>query len=172
MSTKATTMTAKRNGHTTTTAPNAPPTTAPLQPVIRVENVERACAFYQKLGFTQTMAVPASDGSWAWANLQFGASAFQVVPITTPNSPNTKREKKTRKETRGLGVTLYCNVPNVDAIYNTCRAAGLEFTSELHNEFWGDRAFTCIDAFGYEWMFGETVERLTPEQMLAAANPH
>ena len=178
MPTKTTLIAPKRNGQKASNATNATatqnpwPKLAPVQPVIRVENVQEACAFYQKLGFVQTMAVPANDGTWAWANLQYGASGFRVVPITTPDAPKTKREKKTRKGPRGLGVSFYCNVPNVDAVYNLCKTAGLEFTSEPFEAAWGDRVFSCIDACGYEWMFGQTVRQLTPDQIVASHNPH
>lgn len=178
MPTKTTLIAPKRNGATNARTTNATkssspwPKVGPIQPVLRVENVQEACAFYQRLGFVQTMAVPAGDGTWAWADLQFGTSSFRVVPVTTPEAPNTKREKKTRKGPRGLGVSFYCNVPNVDAVYNLCKAEGLAFTNEPFEAAWGDRVFSCIDACGYEWMFAQTVRQLTPDQIAASHNPH
>lgn len=170
---KTTTIVRKNARSSKSHGPNGSSHTTPtIQPWIRVENVEEACAFYQKLGFQQTMALPNSDGTWAWAVLRIGNGGIQLSPIDQPQTSNEVREKQIRNGPRGLGCSFYVTVPNVDKLYEVCTANGLEITAEPRNEFWGDRVFSCVDAYGYEWTFATTYKQMTPEDIVNSAQNH
>ena len=69
---------------------------------------------------------------------------------------------------RGLGVKLNLRVADLASAYRSCRAAGCTITSEPREEFWGERVFTFLDPFGYEWELAELVVPLSPQQMAEA----
>jgi uncharacterized glyoxalase superfamily protein PhnB len=46
---------------------------------------------------------------------------------------------------------------------------GCQITAEPVQEFWGDRTFSCLDPFGYEWQFTQTAKRMTFDQLAQAA---
>lgn len=145
---------------------------APIQPWIRVPDVRKALDFYSKLGFNKVFELPNPDGTLAMARLQTGTSILGLSPTNVPQTTNENREKAVRKGPLGTGVTLYTEVDDVKAAEAACKMAGLEFTSNLRDEFWGARVFSCLDPLGYEWMFGQTTKHLSPEEVLAAARQH
>lgn len=153
-------------------APAAPTTTPTIQPWLKVENVEEACRFYQRLGFQQTMALPNSDGTWAWAVLRLGNGGIQLSALESSYASGDSRERQTQNGPRGLGCTFYVQVPAVEETYRLCQENGLEITSELRSEFWGDRVFSCVDAYGFEWMFGTPYKQMTPEEIINSAQNH
>jgi uncharacterized glyoxalase superfamily protein PhnB len=51
-------------------------------------------------------------------------------------------------------------VPDLVATYTACVAAHCQITTEPMHDVSGDRSFSCLDPFGYEWQFTEAAERL------------
>jgi len=47
--------------------------------------------------------------------------------------------------------SLYLYVDDVDAAYETAKAAGAAIEAELEDMFWGDRYFQLADPAGYSW---------------------
>ena len=60
-------------------------------------------------------------------------------------------------------------MPDLIATYAACVAAGCTVAAEPVQELWGDRTFTCLDPFGYEWQFTQTSGRMTFDQIARAA---
>lgn len=145
---------------------------APIQPWIRVADVRKALEFYTAMGFSKVFELPNPDGTIARATIQTGTSLIGLSPIDIPQSTHEKREALVRKGPRGVGVTFYTEVDDVAEAHTACKKAGLEFTSNLRDEFWGARVFSCIDPFGYEWMFGQTTKHMSPDEVVAAARQH
>ena len=60
---------------------------------------------------------------------------------------------------------LYVYVPDVDATYQRCLAAGAVSTRELKNQFYGDRNGAVRDPLGNEWFIATHVEDVSMEEM-------
>ena len=42
-------------------------------------------------------------------------------------------------------------VEDLDAVLAYCKDAGCEIVSDPEDTPWGDRVFSCLDPFGFEW---------------------
>lgn len=82
--------------------------------------------------------------------------------------PDSERERRTQRGPRGLGVVIGLGVDDLEAAYAYCTRAGCEVTCEPMEEAWGERLFTCIDPFGYEWELTVPVPGAEPADATAA----
>lgn len=163
----ATTKTTTKNKATNN--PTNTPQFAPIGVNLRVPNIEEAARFYERIGFTQVMALPGPDGKWAFCMLNFGNSVIMLGPREQPNYPDKARERQHQKGPYSLGISLYLNVPDLASAYRACKNNGCKIVIEPMDEFWGDRSFTCVDPYGYEWQIAQTMRQLTPAEMAEAA---
>ena len=120
---------------------------------LRVASVPAAVTFYEGLGFEQTGVVPDPDGNPVLAILRQGTVGLVVDALVGLPFPDTERERQIQSGPRGLGVVIGLEVADLDATYAYCIGAGCEITCEPMDEAWGERLFTCVDPFGYEWEF-------------------
>jgi uncharacterized glyoxalase superfamily protein PhnB len=44
--------------------------------------------------------------------------------------------------------------------YEACVEAGCKITEHPAQELWGDRTFSCLDPFGYEWQFTQRADQV------------
>ena len=65
----------------------------------------------------------------------------------------------------GSPVSFYVYVDDVDEAFNKARAAGAEVLMPVEDMFWGDRAGTVQDPFGYSWMLATHTRDLTLEEI-------
>jgi len=142
---------------------------SPIAVSLRVADVRRAAEFYQQIGFKFVMAVPDEGDGWLLCLLRYGSGSILLGALDHPQFPRTGRQARLRSGPRGLGVRIDLTVPDLAATYTACAAAGCRVTAEPVQEFWGDRSFSCLDPFGYEWQFTQTAERMTFEQLSQAA---
>jgi uncharacterized glyoxalase superfamily protein PhnB len=120
---------------------------------LRVEDVPAAIAFYGGLGFEQEGRVPNAEGEPVMAILRRGTATVVVEALIGLPFPDTERERSVQAGPRGLGMVIGLGVDDLDATYDYCTQAGCEITCEPMDEAWGERLFTCVDPFGYEWEF-------------------
>jgi uncharacterized glyoxalase superfamily protein PhnB len=142
---------------------------SPIAVGLRVANVRRAAEFYQEIGFKFVMAVPDENDGWLLCLLRYGSGSILLGALDHPQFPRTSRHRRVQAGPRGLGVRIDLTVPDLAATYAACVAAGCQITAEPVQEFWGDRTFSCLDPFGYEWQFSQTAERMTFDQLAQAA---
>jgi uncharacterized glyoxalase superfamily protein PhnB len=124
---------------------------------LRVDDVPAAMNFYGGLGFAQVGVVPDPEGSPVLAILQRGAVTLIVDALVGMPFPDSPRERQIQRGPRGLGVVIGLGVSDLDATYAYCAAAGCEITCEPMDEAWGERVFSCLDPFGYEWEFSHPI---------------
>jgi PhnB protein len=162
--------TPRRLVHKTPKTAPSPITEGPqVQPVLRVPDVEEALAFYTGLGFEPLLAVPGTRHDLAYAVLGHGTARFHLAPLEDPHGTSPGwNGNNTGHGPRGLGVTFYCFVPDVQAAYQEAHRVGCFVAGPPRDEPWGDRAFTCRDPYGYEWTFAQHLEDVSPEQWAAA----
>jgi uncharacterized glyoxalase superfamily protein PhnB len=140
--------------------------------VLTVEDVERASLFYQTLGFQQEMALQGDDGQLVHVTLRFGPNIFLLGRLGVTHYVNEIRASQIGAGPRGLGVTLLIVVPDLQAVYNAVKAAGLEILLEPVDEYYGDRVFMVIDPFGYEWKIAQTIKQMSSEDVIQASGLH
>jgi len=137
---------------------------APLMIGIRVHNVEESMDFYQGIGFKEHMRIPDEDGKLLMCILSYGSSVIEVGILDGLPNPDTERERSVKQGPRGLGVKIGLTVPDLNAIYDFFKDRNCVITTEPMDEFWGDRLFTAIDPFGYEWQITQIVKEMTPHE--------
>ena len=120
---------------------------------IRVPDVEEASAFYRGLGFNQIGLVPGPSGSPVLANLAQETFHLILDALVGLPFPETDRERMIKAGPRGLGCVIGLEVSDLDATFDYCTERGSEITGPMQVQPWGERTFTCIDPFGYEWKF-------------------
>lgn len=69
----------------------------------------------------------------------------------------------------GSPITLFVYMPNADAAFTQAVAAGGTATMPVADMFWGDRAGSIKDPFGYTWMIATHTKDLTQEQIRKGA---
>ena len=65
----------------------------------------------------------------------------------------------------GTTVAIHLHVDNVDALMSQAVEAGATVVRELKDQFYGERSGSVRDPFGHEWLLGQHIETVTPEEM-------
>jgi uncharacterized glyoxalase superfamily protein PhnB len=141
---------------------------SPLRIGVRVDDVSAAIRFYGGFGFETAGSVPGPDGEPVFAILRKAGSQLMVDALVGMPFPDTERERHVRAGPRGLGVVIGLVVDDVDGTHTYCVQQGCAITCEPMDEAWGDRVFTCLDPFGYEWEFLQPIADVDTADGLAA----
>jgi PhnB protein len=76
---------------------------------------------------------------------------------------------KTPKALGGSPAQLWIYVEDCDTLFGRALSAGGQVfggkTGEMSDQFWGDRAGTLQDPFGYKWSIATRKEDLSPKEM-------
>jgi uncharacterized glyoxalase superfamily protein PhnB len=135
---------------------------------LRVGDVPAAMKFYGGLGFEEVGVVPDPDGEPVLAILQQDEVKLILDALIGMPFPDSERERQVQRGPRGLGVVIGLGVDDLDAAYAYCTEAGCEITCEPMDEAWGDRVFSCLDPFGYEWELTHPIAEMSPAEGTAA----
>lgn len=130
-----------------------------VTPSFTYKNTKNAIDFYAKAFGAKTIDTFASmDGKGIMhAVIQIGDSRI-MMGDEMPHCPSA--------ETMGnspIGMFLY--VTDVDAAFKKAIAAGATEAMPVSDMFWGDRAGSVKDPFGYSWMIATHTQDFTPEQI-------
>jgi uncharacterized glyoxalase superfamily protein PhnB len=124
---------------------------------LRVADVKAARQFYEGLGFLPAAVIPDAQGRPVLAILEGHGVTLMADALEGLPFPDTPRERNTKLGPRGLGVVVGLIVDDLGATYDYFRAAGCTFTSEPRDEAWGDRVFSALDPFGFEWEIAQPI---------------
>jgi uncharacterized glyoxalase superfamily protein PhnB len=130
-------------------------TKATIIPVLRYRDAPAAIEWLCKgFGFEKHLVVPHEDGSVAHAQLSFGNGMIMLASV-----PETETEfgrlMKQPDETGGAQTqTSYVVVTDVDAVYANAKVGGAKIATEIRDEDYGGRGFSCYDLEGHLWSFG------------------
>jgi uncharacterized glyoxalase superfamily protein PhnB len=117
-----------------------------VTPSLTFRDSKKALAFYEKaLGAKVLEQMPAPDGRGTMhATMKIGDSILMMGD----EGPGCQSA-----ETLGTSpITLYVYVPNADELFQRATSAGASVVMPVADMFWGDRAGTLKDPFGYVWM--------------------
>ena len=124
---------------------------------IRVPDVAKASSFYQGLGFDQVGIVPGPSGLPVLSVLVREGFHLILDALVGLPFPDSDRERLIKAGPRGLGCVIGLEVADLQQTYDYAIEHGAEITGPLQDQPWGERTFTCIDPFGYEWKFAVKV---------------
>ena len=65
----------------------------------------------------------------------------------------------------GTGSMLHLHVSDVDDMTKRAVEAGAKILVEPKNQFYGERSSKVLDPFGHQWMLGQHLEEVSPEEM-------
>ena len=136
-----------------------------VTPSLMLKDSKKAIEFYQKAFAAEVLDVfpnPGGKGTMH-AVIRIGDSILMMGDeMPGVGSPSA--------ETLGDSpISLYVYVKDVDAVFDQAVAAGGTVVMPVAEMFWGDRAGTIKDPFGYQWMIGTHTKDLSREEVQKGA---
>jgi uncharacterized glyoxalase superfamily protein PhnB len=134
-------------------------------PVLAVEDIQEAIAFYSHLGFKEVFSIPDQSAKLAHAHLRKDDSVLFLGRIDVSHYQSHRRAetvKTSRSIDRGIGITLILQTDNLASVYDFVCREKLEVLAEPVNEYYGDRVFLFLDPFGYEWKISQPIPAHAP----------
>jgi PhnB protein len=135
-----------------------------VTPYLAVEDAAKAIEYYTKaFGAKETVRMEGPGGSIAHAELDIGDSKVML------SDPFPQFATQPPKELGGTSVSVMLYVEDVDSFVEQAVEAGATVTTEIADQFWGDRFGTITDPFGHVWSIATHVEDVPPEEMAERA---
>ena len=131
-----------------------------LTPYMTIERCNDALQFYQKaFGAKLLYALNEPGGRIAHAELRVGDSVFMVADAypewgTAGPQPGDR-----------LPFRFHLSVKDVDAFVARAVKAGAKIVRPVEDQFYGMRAGTIADPFGYSWIPSTQIEVVSPKEM-------
>ena len=132
-----------------------------VTPSFAFKDSQKAIDFYKKAFGAKPLDVfPSLDGKGIMhATMQIGNSILMM-------GDENPAQKCQSAETLGNSpVSFFFYVADVDAIFKQAVAAGCVVVMPVMEMFWGDRAGSLKDPFGYSWMIATHKRDMTKEQI-------
>ncbi len=143
----------------------------PVQPIpdgfhtltvyLAVRDANHAIDFYKRaLGAVERYRLPGMGGKGVGhAEIVIGDTIIMLAdesPMGLAQSPETLKGNS-------VGLCLYVN--DVDAAFDRAVKAGAAVKRPLENQFYGERAGTITDPFGYHWTLMTHIEDVPPAEL-------
>ncbi|GFO55733.1 glyoxalase [Geomonas sp. Red276] len=137
-----------------------------LTPTLVFKDTRKAINFYKEaFGAKERYSMPGPNGQGVMhAEIMIGNS------IVMMNDEFPQQQVKSAESIGASPVNFYLYVDDVDASFARAIAAGGEQQMAVQEMFWGDRAGSFKDPFGYSWMLATHVKDLTAEEVAEAAS--
>ncbi len=114
--------------------------------------------YVENLGAKETMRLTGPDGQGIMhAELDFQGTLVMM------SDANPQWGTAPPGELSTFTLTLY--VPDCDAVFEQCVAAGATELQPMMDQFWGDRGGTIRDPFGHVWMIMTHKEDVSPDEI-------
>jgi PhnB protein len=131
-----------------------------ISPMLCVKDGDKALAFYQQaLGFQIILSFKEPDGKLAHAEMKLGEAVIMLsgeYPDYNALSPETIGSSAFK---------IHLQVDDVDAVVAKAIEAGAKLIRPAENQFYGHRAGTIEDPFGYQWNVSTLVEEVSNEEI-------
>ena len=140
--------------------------TKSMTPYLTVSDAAAAIEFYKKaLGAEEVVRHPAPDGK----RLMHAHLKVLGMDLMLSDDFPEHMGSRTPQTFGGSPVTLHLHTDDVDTLWKNAVAAGAKVTMPLADQFWGDRYGQFTDPFGHSWSAGQTVKKVSPEELEEAA---
>ncbi len=138
-----------------------------MTPSFTFKDSKKAIEFYKKAFGAKALDIfPSLIGPGIMhATIQIGNS-IMMMGDERPGAENCPKSAETLGSSP---ISLYLYVPNADAAFKQAVEAGGTETMPVADQFWGDRAGSIKDPFGYSWMIATHKQDLTQEQIRKGA---
>jgi len=129
------------------------------------KDARKAIEFYKRaFGAVELVTMPGPDGKGVMhAEVRIGDSIIMI------GDENPQEACKSAETMGGSPVSFYIYVENADAAFRRAIEAGAESRMPVEDMFWGDRAGTVQDPFGYSWMLATHIKDLTMPEIQQGA---
>ncbi len=138
-----------------------------VTPSFTFKDSQKAIDFYKKAFGAKTLDLfpnPSGRGIMH-ATIQIGNS----IMMMGDEMPGAENCMKSAESLGNSPISLYVYVPNADAAFQQAVAAGGTVTMPVADMFWGDRAGSIKDPFGYSWMIATHTRDLTDDEIKKGA---
>jgi len=138
-----------------------------VTPSFTFKDSQKAIDFYKKAFSAKVLDVfpnPTGRGIMH-ATIQIGDS----IVMMGDEMPGAENCAKSAETLGNSPISLYLYVPDADAAFKQAVAAGGTTVMPVMDMFWGDRAGSIKDPFGYSWMIATHKQDLTQEQIRKGA---
>jgi uncharacterized glyoxalase superfamily protein PhnB len=138
-----------------------------VTPSFTVKDSKQAIEFYKKAFDAKVLALmPDPSGRRTMhATIQIGNS----IVMMGDEMPGAEHCAKSAETVGSSPISLYVYVPDADAAFKQAVAAGGTVVMPVTDMFWGDRAGSVKDPFGYSWMIATHKQDLTKDQIQKGA---
>jgi len=136
-----------------------------VSPMFIFRDARKAIEFYKRaFGAQERYVMPGSDGKGVMhAELMIGDSIIMM------GEEHPQEQCKSAETLGGSPVSFYLYLENVDEAFARALEAGATVRMPLDEMFWGDRAGTVQDPFGYNWTLASHTRDLTNEEIRQGA---
>ena len=135
-----------------------------VTPYLSVDDAAQAIEYYTRaFGARERGRMAGPDGKIAHAELEIGDSLLMLAddfPQFATRPP---------KELGGTSASIMLYVEDVDAVVERAVDEGGTITTEVADQFWGDRFGVVTDPFGHVWTIATRVEDVPPEELAERA---
>lgn len=130
-------------------------TKATIIPVLRYRDAPAAIEWLCKVfGFEKHLVVPNQEDGIAHAQLSFGNGMIMLASVQKTETEFGRLMKQPDELEGAQTQTTYVVVTDVDAVYANAKAGGARIATEIKDEDYGGRDFSCHDLEGHLWSFG------------------
>jgi PhnB protein len=132
-----------------------------VTPGLTFKDSQKAMDFYKKAFGAKVLDIfPSPTGQGIMhATICIGNS------IVMMGDENPGQSCKSAETLGSSPISFYIYVPNADASFKQAVAAGATEVMPVTDQFWGDRAGSLKDPFGYSWMIATHMKDLSKEQV-------
>jgi PhnB protein len=131
-----------------------------VYPYLRLRGTAQAIEFYKKaFDAEEIMRLTEPSGRIGHAEIKIGPMVVMLsdeFPEHGIQGPQTLG---------GTSIAIHLHVDHVDALVEQAKAAGAEVIRPATDQFYGERSATIRDPFGHEWLLGQSIEKVTPDEM-------
>ena len=131
-----------------------------ITPSLIVKSSRKAIDFYKRAFGAQEREVHEGPGGRVMhAEIKIGSSILML------GDESPERGCLSAASLKGSPANFYLYVENADAVFNQAVKAGAQVKMPVADMFWGDRAGSVTDPFGFHWTIATHKEDPTPEQL-------
>jgi uncharacterized glyoxalase superfamily protein PhnB len=131
-----------------------------VYPYLRIRGASEAIAFYkQAFDAVELFRLTEPGGRVGHAELRFGDVTIMLsdeYPELGIQGPQT---------VGGTTFAMHLHVDSADACIEQAVNAGATVVRKAENQMHGERSGMIRDPFGHEWLIGEHIEDVSPEEM-------
>ena len=138
-----------------------------VTPSFTFKDSKKAIEFYKKAFGAKVLdlMLDPSGRRTMHATIQIGNS----IVMMGDEMPGAENCAKSAETLGSSPISLYVYVPDADAVFKQAVAAGGTAAMPMADMFWGDRAGSIRDPFGYSWMVATHKQDLTQDEIRKGA---